>query len=340
MKNNAFAQLLGKKDKGIYFYGTVPPRKTTPIAKVRKMAEDLIKEIEALGVDALVIYDVQDEAGRTGGERPFPFSPSLESESYVTLLREFMEVPIECIVYHALPYHQREHFDEFLANVNAAKCNAIVLVGGPSEHSQLSVTEAAEIVQKSQYNISVGGITLPERHTSKGREHELVAEKVNKGLSFFTSQVVYNADNAITFLQDYDVLCKAEGKTPARIMFTFAPFGREETAVFMRWLGVELPEGTKKRVLSKGAPTDCVGEAIQICRENLTRILNACEIYNIEIPLGFTCECVSKHREEIEGVADLFMVLRDEMDLFYAKRRLAKSTARLNRRTSILIQSA
>lgn len=333
MKNNAFAQILSKKDKGIYFYGTVPPRKSTPIVKMRKMAEDLIKEVEQLGVDGLVIYDVQDEAGRTGGERPYPFSPSLESEAYVTLLREFMTVPIECIVYHALPYHSREKFDDFLAKVHAAQCNAIVLVGGPSQHTQLSVIEAAEIVQKSHYSsICVGGITLPERHTSTGKEHLIVSEKTNTGLTFFTSQVVYNADNAITFLQDYDTLCRNEGKTPARIMFTFAPFGREETATFMRWLGVELPEGTKKRVLSKGVPIDCVSEAIQICRENLSRILNACAIYNIEIPLGFTCECVSKHREEIEGVSDLFEVLRDEMDLFYAKRRLSKSSARLAKR--------
>lgn len=333
MKENIFAQLVSKKDRGLSLYGTVPPRKTTPIVKMRKMAEDLIKEIEQLGVDALVIYDVQDEAGRTGGERPFPFSPSLESEAYVSLLREFMTNPIDCIVYHALPYHSKDNFNDFLEKVHNAQCNAIVLVGGPSQHCQLSVTEAAEIVQKSPYNLCVGGITLPERHTSTSNEHNLVAEKVSKGLQFFTSQVVYNADNAITFLQDYDTLCKAEGKTSARIMFTFAPFGREETATFMRWLGVELPEGTKKRVLNKGSPVACVGEAIQICRENLRRILHACETYNIEIPLGFTCECVSKHREEIEGVSDLFLVLRDEMDLFYAKRRLAKSSARLTKRT-------
>ncbi len=99
----------------------------------------------------------------------------------------------------------------------------------------------------------------------------------------------------------------------------------------MRWLGVELPDGTKKRVLSKGDPKACVQEAIEICRENLQRILNACTRYGIgiqkvllkftpeiyilvvymilvDIPLGFTCECVSKHREEIEGVAELFKV--------------------------------
>jgi len=331
---NTFSKCVLKQDRGFYLYGTVPPRQSVPSDKVEKMAEKLVSEIEGLGVDALVIYDVQEEVGRTDGDRPFPYYPSVKPEDYVTILKRFMKTPIECIIYHALPYHAKIDFTEFLEKVINSGSNAIVLVGGPSQHDGYSVTEAANFVQQNldKYPLCIGGITLPERHTATGKEHTIVAGKVDKGISFFTSQVVYNADNAISFLQDYDLLCKNENKTPARVMFTFAPFGREETAYFLRWLGVELPEGTKKRVLSKGAPKNCVDEAIQICRENLKRILYACTIYGIEIPLGFTTECVSKHREEIEGVADLYQVLRDEMDFYYADRRLAKSSERLHRR--------
>lgn len=334
MVEDNFSKHVLKKDRGFYLYGTVPPRQSVPEDKVRKMAEKLVSEIEGLGVDALVIYDVQEESGRTEGERPFPYSPSRAPEDYVMILKECMKTPIECIIYHALPYHPKEYFTTFLKKVVDSDSHAIVLVGGPSQYNGYSVTDAAKIVQQNAetYPLCIGGITLPERHTATGREHLIVAAKVDQGISFFTSQVVYNADNAISFLQEYDMLCKNENKTPARIMFTFAPFGREETAVFLRWLGVELPEGTKKRVLSKGPPKNCVDEAIQICRENLKRILYACTIYGIEIPLGFTTECVSKHREEIEGVADLFKVLRDEMDFYYAERRLARSAERLNRR--------
>lgn len=330
--DRCFSRWVGKKDKGLYLYGTVPPRQSVPLDKVHKIAEKLITEVSGLGVDALVIYDVQEEQGRIDGERPYPFSPSMRPEYYATILKEHMKTPIECIVYHALPYHSKEDFTKFLDTMRDTQCNVIVLVGGPAQHGGYSVMEAAEIIHKHSYPFCIGGITLPERHTATGREHTLVMDKVNKGLSFFTSQVVYNADNAISFLQDYDALCKTERKAPVRIMFTFAAFGREETAYFMRWLGVELPEGTKRRVLSKGDPKNCVSEAIQICRENLKRILYACTVYGIDIPLGFTTECVSKHREEVEGVADLFTVLSDEMDYYYAERRLAKSSRRLNSR--------
>ena len=41
-------------------------------------------------------------------------------------------------------------------------------------------------------------------------EHLRVFKKVFEGVGFFTSQVVYNVDNAIWFLQDYDELCKVD----------------------------------------------------------------------------------------------------------------------------------
>jgi len=57
----------------------------------------------------------------------------------------------------------------------------------------------------------------------------------------------------IWLLRDYDEACKAGNIQPARLIFTFAPFGRKDTAHFLKWLGVEIPEGTEKRVLSRSS---------------------------------------------------------------------------------------
>lgn len=57
----------------------------------------------------------------------------------------------------------------------------------------------------------------------------------------------------IWLLRDYDEACKAGNIQPARLIFTFAPFGRKDTAHFLKWLGVEIPEGTEKRVLSRAS---------------------------------------------------------------------------------------
>jgi len=183
--DNAFSKWVVKKDRGLYLYGTVPPRQSVPVEKVHKIAEKLISEVSGLGVDALVIYDVQEESGRIEGERPYPFSPSMRPEVYVAILKEHMKSPIECIVYHALPYQSKEDFTKCMDKALEAGVNAIVLVGGPTTHGGYSVLEAAQVLQDKSYPFCIGGITLPERHTATGREHLIVAEKVGKGISFF-----------------------------------------------------------------------------------------------------------------------------------------------------------
>jgi len=317
---------IKNKYKGLCFYGTVPPRKVTPVDKAKMFAKKLVEDLEKLHVDALVIYDVQDEPSRSGESRPFPFAHSYEPEIYASMIKEYTTKPLECIIYRALPYIAKEKFHEFLEYThNVAKCSSIAFVGGPSSYEGLSVIEAAEIARASPYNYCLGGVTLAERHRDTGKEDRVVATKVEHGLSFFTTQVVYNADNAISFLFDYDELCKAESRTPARIIFTFAPFARPETAEFLEWLGVELPLGTKKRVLSRSTPQIRVREAIEICRENLKRILDACDRNNVDIPIGFNAECVSKHKEEIDGALELYTVLKDELDFYYSRKRVNRS---------------
>jgi len=328
MSYQSFEDLVNSKYKGLCLYGTVPPRKCTPLERVRSFAKKLVEDVEKLGVDALVIYDVQDEPSRSGECRPFPFAQSYEPEFYAKIVKEFTTRPLECIIYRALPYITKEQFLSFLDFAkNEANCTYIALVGGPAKYNGLSVIEAARIARQTSYNFCVGGITLAERHRDAGNEDEIVAGKVENGLQFFTSQVVYNADNAISFLRDYDELCKRENRTPGRIIFTFAPFARQETADFLVWLGVELPKGTVKRVLSRDTPKARVDEAVEICRENLKRILDACERYGIDVPLGFNAECVSKHKEEIEGALELFAVLKDEMDLYSTKKRVDSRAA-------------
>jgi len=145
-----------------------------------------------------------------------------------------------------------------------------------------------------------------ERHRDKGCEPSILDSKAEKGVCFFTSQVVYNVDSAIWLLRDYDKLCKEKNVTPARIVFTFAPWGREDTCNFLKWLGVEIPEGTEKRVLSRATIQEGIDESISICEENLRRIVHALDHYNLNVPIGITVETVSKYRDEFTASIRLF----------------------------------
>jgi len=195
-----------------------------------------------------------------------------------------------------------------------------VLVGGCTKPGEniLSVLDAAKIIGEKQSQVSIGGIVIPERHRDRGNEHQRLIEKVDTGVSFFTSQVVYNADNSIWLLRDYDELCKQQNKQPARLVFTFAPFGSECTVKFLRWLGVELPDGTVKRVLSRPSLKARVEESVEICWENWKRILDASKRLKINVPIGFSVENVSKSKAEQDAAVELFSMLKEEMETHFA----------------------
>lgn len=63
-------------------------------------------------------------------------------------------------------------------------------------------------------------LLLAERHRDKGTEHKLLQIKSDQGISFFTSQLVYNADNAIALLTDYDALCRYQLYSRHHIVLT------------------------------------------------------------------------------------------------------------------------
>jgi len=74
-----------------------------------------------------------------------------------------------------------------------------------------------------------------------------------------------------------------------------------------------VPKGTVFRVLSrKGGAKARVLESVEICRENLKRIMDAVKQSNISVPLGVSVECVSKYRDEFEASVKLFSILQKE----------------------------
>jgi len=223
----------------------------------------------------------------------------------------------EPILYHTLAYHPTgEAFLQWLQETrDDYDVHSIVLVGGSSskvEYPGYTILEAARVINKFDERLALGGIVLPERHREKGTEHLILQRKTESGVTFFTSQVVYNADLVIWLLRDYEEACKASKEQPARLIFTFAPFGRQDTANFLKWLGVEIPAGTEKRVLSRKSVKECVSEAVDICRENFCRILNAIKYYHLAVPIGFAVECVSKYQDELEGSFRLVNLLHCE----------------------------
>eukprot|EP01119_Soliformovum_irregulare_P020918 TRINITY_DN6847_c0_g1_i1.p1 TRINITY_DN6847_c0_g1~~TRINITY_DN6847_c0_g1_i1.p1 ORF type:complete len:522 (-),score=77.26 TRINITY_DN6847_c0_g1_i1:157-1686(-) len=316
----SFLEKCKDVNKGVALFGTVPPPKKFELDKVREFANFIGDSVIALEPDAVQIYDIVEEKSRSGSERPFPFFATHEPRLYCKLLTE--RVPgCECIIYRALQSGQSaQEFQQWLNESSASYyAKNLVIVGGvhnPGE-SILTVRDAVEVVKESGIKMNIGGITIAERHRDRGDEALRVAEKVESGVIYFTSQVVYNADNAIWLLEDYDRLTKTNNKTAARIIFAFAPFASETTLHFLRWLGVEIPDGTAKRILSKPNLVSRANASVQVCWENWKRILDACRRMNISVPLGFSVEAVSKSKVEQESATALYRALKEEMDIYY-----------------------
>jgi hypothetical protein len=222
------------------------------------------------------------------------------------------------IVYQALtPERTEETFTDYLSEtLSYYHLKNIVFVGGGSA-SPLNVSDASQLANRHSAEFHLGGVTIPERHRDQKNEHRRVLDKTQSGVQYFTSQVVYNADNMIAFLRDYNQLCIEQGVQPARIMLAFAPFGRKGTLDFLRWLGVEVASGTAERNLRRGTLPLCIDESMQVSWEILRRVLDVHRTLKLQVPLGIAVESVSKFRDEQKAAEDLFRMLRHEIEEFY-----------------------
>jgi hypothetical protein len=332
-------QKIKDTTRGVCLFGTVPPPLKVAHETVDACAREIAEALRTLKPDGVIVYDIQDEKSRSGEERPLPFSQTHEPRVFAQLLIQHScscrDEELEPIVYRAIGPDEYENTPETMTKIRNWLSESwdiygvrnLVLVGGsfsgislPPHTTATTVHDVATMItNETECDYFLGGVTIPERHRDKGNEHQRLIDKVECGIDYFNSQVVYNADNAIWMLRDYDELCKQRGIRPVRVIFTFAPFGSENTVRFLRWLGVELPEGTVKRVLSRANLKLRVEESIEICWENFRRILDATRRLKLSVPLGVSVECVSKSKMESDGALQLFSILKSEMDAFYSK---------------------
>ena len=291
----------------VLLYGTTPPRLGTSAEQVEAAAEKLAARIAGLPVDGVVVYDIQDETGRTALARPFPFTATEDPRSFSQLLARHTGKPP--IVYKALGDMTEKGWRPWLGACRSEYgIEFLSVVGRPTSgvRYDLPLSRAIRIAAGPSTGLAIGGVVIAERHTDLRSESARLLAKGIEGCSYFISQTVYEPDATQRLLRDYLRDCRGAGVEPRRIVMTFAPVGREKTLTFVRWLGVNVPEATASAIL--GAP-DPLAKSIEICRDNLRRILDA--PYAAQVPLGVNIESVSINRDEIDASVALFHALRE-----------------------------
>ena len=292
----------------VHLYGTTPPRSGSSREQQLSAADKLAERLRKLPAHGVVVYDIQDESGRTAQPRPFPFAATVDPRAYSSLLAG--QTGLTCLTYKALGALDEAGWRAWLVESAQANLRLVSVVGRPTSGVRypLALSRAVRLAAEHPARFTVGGVAIAERHNDERSESARLLAKAVEGCAYFISQTVYHATPTQRLLRDYLRDCRGAGVAPRRIVLTFAPCGREKTLAFVRWLGVNVAPETERAILGSSNP---LAKSIEICRDNLRRILD--QPYAADIPFGVNVESVSINRDEIDASIDLFHALREVM---------------------------
>lgn len=209
----------------VTFFEVVPPEEGKDSAVGE--AVEVVRRV-AGSVDAINLPEIHNEA-RTG-ERTANFVPRMDPRRLAARLRGELSIEVvtnHCVVYEPDPVPWlRETSDVF-------GVQHFVLVGGESSSVRYpgpTVLEATERLRAAGHQGALGGISIP----SRAGEAQRVRRKQAAGLSFFTTQVLFDPNDIVWLVQRLNGV-------EARLFLSFAPVSHPRDLQFLRWLGADIP---------------------------------------------------------------------------------------------------
>ncbi len=294
---------IQQRQNGILTYGFTPPKENNTPEKIEEIAQSHLHRLKDLepDIDAVLLYDIQDEKERITLERTFPFLPTIDPQYYSDTFLRSVNKPK--IIYRCVGKYTKEQFIDLVRhNPDTEKEKFNVFVGAAADDpvGQLLLPEAYELFNQNQVNTFLGGVVIPERHKLMNDEHLRVSGKSKSGCSFFISQAVYNLDNSKDFLSDYYYHCIQNGTELNPIIFTLMPCGSEKTMQFMKWLGISIPKWLENDLVNSKTILE---DSVKICLDIFENLFGFALEKNI--PVGFNIESVSIRKKEIDASVDL-----------------------------------
>ncbi|MGH8675231.1 MAG: hypothetical protein ACREVG_13075 [Burkholderiales bacterium] len=296
--------------QAVLLYGTTPPRTGSADDAVRGIGVKLVERLQRLPLDALVVYDIQDESGRIASQRPFAFSGTVDPRTYSRLIAELSGKPT--ITYKCVGTMHEAEWQGWLAETaRDFPLRFLSVVGRPVSGAAypLALARAIRLAAEPRGRFTLGAVVIAERHSQQRSESARMLAKGLQGCTYFISQTVYQPHATERLLRDYQRDCRGAGVEPRRVFLTFSPVGREKTLAFLQWLGVRVPDETGRAIFEAANP---LARSIEICCANLRRILE--RGYSEGIPLGVNVESVSINRDEIDASIDLAHALKEILD--------------------------
>lgn len=287
------------RKSGITLYGITPPKVSTSPEKLSEISDAQMQRINSLNLDGLIIYDLQDELTRTSESRPFPFMETLDPFLYSENHLKSIQIPK--VIYRAVGKYNSGELSKFIENASAEEYLS-VFVGAASKNQKVNLTirDAYQLKTKINNHLLLGGVVIPERHSSHSPEHLRVFDKISAGCKFFISQGVYNLDASKNFLSDYYYYGKKHNIDLVPIIFTLTPCGSLKTLQFMQWLGVSIPKWLENDLVNSN---DILSKSIELSKNIWLDLKDFADAK--KIPIGRNIESVSIRKEEIDASIEL-----------------------------------
>lgn len=295
---------IKRRESGVLLYGITPPKSQTPAEKVSEIAERTLNTLCSLDIDALVVYDVQDESARTSEERPFPFTSALDPFDYAS--QHLQRLPVPKIIYRPAGKFSKTELSSWLNDLERHGFFPVFVgLPAPDYVVKTSLKEAYEIWSTEHADHSViGAVTIPERHAVLKDEEVRILDKVSSGVSYFISQCIFNVEYTRCMLDALAVACYEKKQPIPTIIFTLTICGSAKTLDFMEWLGIHVPEDIKEELK---ASTNAAARSVEIAVNIAKELIQYCQVKSI--PFGFNIESVAIRKEEIEASVTLVNIV-------------------------------
>ena len=298
-----------KPQRPVVVYEILPPREKD--GTLNSYAETISSLLSQTHIDAINIPEVHDEIGR--GDRPVTNQKRGEPREFGMLLQDI--VGIEAIINRVVVHEPFEEQMRWIEETNTTyEIENMIIVGGESskvDYPGPTVNEMLQIIaRRSNSNdgdIFCGGIAIPSRKD----ESKNLIRKSEHGSEFFTTQVLYDAENINKMINNYQSRCNELDTFPRRILLSFAPVSSQKNIEFLKWLGVEIPDDTERYL--KGRPGSMTERSLDVTVEVLNEILDFITVNNLKVPVGLNVEHIMSYnfQSSVEMLQELARIYRE-----------------------------
>lgn len=278
------------------FFEPVPAPARTPPHRAEERTAAVVRMLGTIPrVDALDIPELVDE-NHEG-------QPHYRSGDPRTFARELAERTGREVLVNKVVAHLPDipSVEQWARETVERGVRQVVLVGGSSRYIPYPGPPVAEAVRLCRPIFaaaggSIGTIAIPQR---AGEAHRMLA-KTRAGATFFTTQLLFDAEALKAVLLRYDLLCRQASLPPASVLLSFAPIVDDDDAEFVRWLGADLPDAAERTIL-EGEESEAARRSAEIAVSVWEATERMARRESLTVPLGVNVEQVSARHLESAG---------------------------------------